>query len=298
MQHVYNFDGHARPQTSVLTVHFTFQYSDTPDFPHGKRQRAREAALWTADPDAYYSEGRFVRLVGPLYSAAQRAAIERRWPEWSPQRHMQIDAIQRALVRDLLALSIALNATLIMPQLVCTCDRYWGFLENCRMPTGPEDMPLPFHCPQDALFEIKRWNDLGVRFRESNFLDHPKVPETLKAAAVRVLVHKDAPTPAAGSADAHFTTVVRPGTRMDAVGAAVDAVNPAAQLVEIGTADIRRLCKWLGSSAENAKFNNLMRYVLTESARYCPVEDHRRKVAEVPHWNWQNPFTAYKCAPA
>ena len=52
--------------------------------------------------------------------------------------------------RDALALSIALNATLIMPRLVCTCDRYWGFLENCRMPTGPEDMPLPFHCPQDA----------------------------------------------------------------------------------------------------------------------------------------------------
>ena len=38
---------------------------------------------------------------------------------------------------DGLALSIALNATLIMPKLVCTCDRYWGFLENCRMPTAP-----------------------------------------------------------------------------------------------------------------------------------------------------------------
>ena len=143
---------------SVLTVHFTFQYSDTPDFPHGKRQRAREAALWTADPDSYYTEGRFLKLVGPLYTAKQRADIERRWPEWSPQRHMRIDAIQRAAVRDALALSIALNATLIMPKLVCTCDRYWGFLENCRMPTGPADMPLPFHCPQDALFEIKRWN--------------------------------------------------------------------------------------------------------------------------------------------
>ena len=83
------------------------------------------------------------------------------------------------------ALSIALNATLIMPRLVCTCDRYWGFLENCRMPTGPEDMPLPFHCPQDALFEIKRWNDLGVRFRESSFLEHPNVPEALKAACAK-----------------------------------------------------------------------------------------------------------------
>jgi len=94
---------HAR--TAASQVHFTFQYSDTPDFPHGKRQRAREAALWTADPPSYYTEGRYVKLVGALYTAAQRVAIERRYPEWSPHRHMAIDAIQRAAVRDRLALS-------------------------------------------------------------------------------------------------------------------------------------------------------------------------------------------------
>ena len=98
---------HARTvRTTARTlpqVHFTFQYSDTPDFPHGKRQRAREAALWTADPPSYYTEGRYVKLVGALYTAAQRVAIERRYPEWSPHRHMAIDAIQRAAVRDLLA---------------------------------------------------------------------------------------------------------------------------------------------------------------------------------------------------
>ena len=157
MQHVQGFDGHAqhlgagpaRPAASVATVHFTFQYSDTPDFPHGKRQRAREAALWTADPASYYTEGRFVKLVGPLYTAAQRVAIERRYPEWSPHRHMAIDAIQRAAVRDLLALATAMNATMIMPPLVCTCDRYWGNTVNCRMPTAPQDMPLPFRCSQD-----------------------------------------------------------------------------------------------------------------------------------------------------
>ena len=97
---------HARTHRIASQVHFTFQYSDTPDFPHGKRQRAREAALWTADPPSYYTEGRYVKLVGALYTAAQRVAIERRYPEWSPHRHMAIDAIQRAAVRDLLALFI------------------------------------------------------------------------------------------------------------------------------------------------------------------------------------------------
>ena len=35
-----------------------------------------------------------------------------------------------------------------------------------------------------------------------------------------------------------------------------------------------------------------------ESSRYCPLEDHNQTVANVPNWNWQNPFTAFKCDPA
>ena len=38
-----------------------------------------------------------------------------------------------------------------------------------------------------------------------------------------------------------------------------------------------------------------MRYALTESARFCPMEDHNTDVANVPGWNWRNPFTAYNC---
>ena len=162
MQRVQNFDGHRLARFTPLTVHFTFQYSDTPDFPHGKRQRAREAGVWAVDPPSYHTEGRFIRLIGPLYTAAQRVAIERRYPEWSPQRHMALDAIQRAAVRDLLALSIATNTTLIMPPLFCFCDRYWGFTQNCRMPTAPSDMPMPYRCSQDAHYEIKYWNDKKV----------------------------------------------------------------------------------------------------------------------------------------
>ena len=70
MQRVQNFEGHALPRARPLTVHFTFQYSDTPDFPHGKRQRAREAGLWAVDAPSYFTEGRFVKLVRPPLSAA------------------------------------------------------------------------------------------------------------------------------------------------------------------------------------------------------------------------------------
>ena len=295
MQRVQNFEGHGRPQTEALTVHFTFQYSDTPDFPHGKRQRAREAGLWTEDPPEYYSQGRFVRLVGALYTAKQRALIERSFPEWSPRRHMHLDAIQRAAVRDLLALSIALNATLIMPPLDCDCDRYWGFTQNCRMPTAPRNMRMPYRCSQDALYEVKRWNDMRVRFREADFLDHPRVPAAIKESVVRLIVHKDAPRPAPGSAEARFTAVMRPGTPMSALHAEVDSANRDARLIEVGTADVKRLCKWLGSTEENRRFNRLQRYVLHESARYCPEEDHDAAVANSRRWNWRNPFTAYNC---
>jgi hypothetical protein len=51
-----------------VTVHFTFQFGDTGAYPHGKRQRAREAALWAVDPPDYFTEGVFVALDGPAYS--------------------------------------------------------------------------------------------------------------------------------------------------------------------------------------------------------------------------------------
>ena len=37
-----------------LAVHLTFQFGDAPTYAYGKRQRAREAGLWFADPPSYY----------------------------------------------------------------------------------------------------------------------------------------------------------------------------------------------------------------------------------------------------
>ena len=38
-------------------------------------------------------------LDGPAYTDEQQAAVYRRFPEWSPQRHMFMDAPQRQAVR-------------------------------------------------------------------------------------------------------------------------------------------------------------------------------------------------------
>ena len=95
---------------------------------------------------------------------------------------------------------------------------------------------------------------------------------------VRVVVHEHAPAAEAASAESRYTATLRPGTPMSDVARAVDAANPDVRLIEIGTADIRRLCKWLGSTVANRRFNALARYVLHEQSRYCPGEDHDEKV--------------------
>ena len=80
---------------------------------------------------------------------------------------------------------------------------------------------------------------------------------------------------------------------MSAVKAAVLRANPDVRVIKIANADLRRLCRWLGSAQQNHDFNLLILYILTESSRYCPQEDMGGYGA--PGFNWQNPFTAYNC---
>ena len=115
-QNVQEMPGHELPQHEPITVHFTFQFGDTKEYPHGKRQRAREAALWAVDPPEYFTEGVFVALKGPSYDTEMMDAVYKRFPEWSPQRHMFMDAPQRQAVRELLGPTLCPHS----PMLSCT----------------------------------------------------------------------------------------------------------------------------------------------------------------------------------
>ena len=77
-QDVAHMAGHHEPRFEPVTVHFTFQFGDTKEYPHGKRQRAREAALWSVDPPEYFTEGVYVHVVGGLYTDAQAAPQQQR----------------------------------------------------------------------------------------------------------------------------------------------------------------------------------------------------------------------------
>jgi len=291
-QNVQQMAGSELPQFEPITVHFTFQFGDTGSYPHGKRQRAREAALWAVDPPDYFTEGIFVALKGPTYTAAQQAEVYGRFPEWSPQRHMFMDAPQRQAVRDLLGLATALDnkGVMVMPKLWCHCDRYWGFLRRCRFPFI-QSMPLPFNCPQDALYDPMRWNTKKMRFREHTFLQNPSVPAVVRENTLTLSVAAEGVAPRA--ATGRDSLELPYGTPMSSVMAAVRKVNPDVRVVEVTNEHLRRLCRWLGSADANAEFNALMRYVLTESSRYCPEEDHDNYGAGF--FDWQNPFSAYNC---
>ena len=77
--------------------------------------------------------------------------------EGNPNRHLMMDAFQRRLVHDAMALGRAMKRKVILPRLLCWCDRYWNTLEDCRFPTvSRQQLPLPFHCPFDHLYDIEK----------------------------------------------------------------------------------------------------------------------------------------------
>ena len=253
-------------------LHLTFGFGDGVAYPYGKRQRAREAGLWLVDPVERFGDGAagdevFLRLIGPLFSEPQRIAIEQAYPEHSPQRHIHLDGLQRAVVRDLLALAEALNATLIMPTLLCACDRYWGLLNNCRHPLATPVMRLPYSCAQDVAFDVAKWYEAGLRFRESSFLEHPNASKSIMARSVRVFAREGGGSAEPGTLEAASHLAVPRGTPFKELLPRALATNPRMRLVEIGRMDLAGLC-----AHAPATWSQRIRGLLHNPTSYCPAE--------------------------
>ena len=157
MQRVANFEACRRAQP--LTVHFTFQYSDTPDYPHGKRQRAREAG-----------RGRLIAVVlqrGPLRQDRRPALLGgaarqdlQAIPERLPQRHgLGCDSARGNTRPHGLGDGAQRNADHAATPL--HLRSLLGLFAELPDADAPTEMPMPFRCSQDALFEIKHWSTGG-----------------------------------------------------------------------------------------------------------------------------------------
>ena len=103
-------------------VHTTFQYGG----PAGKLHRLRERGLWRDPPE--YFQGRFVG--GNLTRIEAPEGWEGMDTDAKIAFHKASMIAQLRELRQLFVLAVAANRTLIVPRILCFCDRYWGPVEE------------------------------------------------------------------------------------------------------------------------------------------------------------------------
>eukprot|EP00897_Mesotaenium_endlicherianum_P008859 jgi/Mesen1/8000/ME000425S07198 len=185
-----------------FAVHNTFQFSMSA----GKVMRFRDAHLWHLDPDSYYTEGNFLALDGTLPDDLLVAEEDNEM-----DRHVAVMAFYYRAVRNALAIARVLGRILPFQILIHVVEdtqraqpaalpnpsgelfqnaakaMYWLNTEPpCRLPGVDVDPPYSA-CPMDHLFDVERWSQSGLAFRESTFLQHPRVPPAVSASASSTL---------------------------------------------------------------------------------------------------------------
>mmetsp|Transcript_6417 Transcript_6417/g.16768 ORF Transcript_6417/g.16768 Transcript_6417/m.16768 type:complete len:609 (+) Transcript_6417:1-1827(+) len=257
-------------------VHTTHQFADTSAYALGKRQRLREHRLWAVDPESYFADGDFLELTGSLLRPTDIADGERLYEAHDPRRHITIDARQREVLRDALALARATGRTLIMPELQCWCDRFWNRLKGCRYATD-HSLPLPFRCPMDHLFFLDKWDTAKLPFREQSFLANVRTPPAVRESVVELRLEGAA---AAAPRWDGSALVVEQGACFSEVAAALSARRQPSRVLRVGAQDLRMLCPWLGSARANDEFNKAASSALHHTVRFCTAESLTPPLAE------------------
>ena len=182
-------------------VHTTYQYGDDGQYAWGKRERMRQAGIWTADDREYYEDAHTKYLVVPDVFAQVKHANGPGGAKMKTvgygngdyrvaiERHFAEDKVRRETVRNLLALGKLLNRTIILPEPRCYCDKIWNNLNACRAP-GAEKFVLPYSCPMDHIYDLPSWFRSGLKFREPGFLADSRVPDSVRNDIIRVNVER------------------------------------------------------------------------------------------------------------
>ena len=155
----------------VYAVHGTHNYGGSP----GKLGRFREHGMWAVDGEEYYfgdlkqkaPKYLKVRFTVPEYLADPTPNLAVGKGE-KPERHLNLLQWQIERVRDGLALANITGRTLILPPMLCTCDRWWYLFQNCTNGV----VTLPFVCPNDHVYlePLMRKPEKMLRYREHTFL--------------------------------------------------------------------------------------------------------------------------------
>ncbi|KNC51151.1 glycosyltransferase family 77 protein [Thecamonas trahens ATCC 50062] len=175
-------------------AHSTFQFGRM----DGKIMAMRQHQLFH-DPPEYY-RGKF--LAFDLNIPSDMLEPEFVPSKAVPTKHIALGKLQVAQVMQAFALARAMGRILILPRVQCLCDTYWWFLGDGCMLSGTKDMGFPTACPLDHILNPYHLRvDSGLDFRESSFLENPKVPASLLRSRVTVTFCADCEADAAHAAD-------------------------------------------------------------------------------------------------
>lgn len=292
-------------------MHATYQYADEKAYSFGKRHRLRQAQGWHIDPPSYFQDGHFLTIAGDSlaldaqYTRAELAVWRGKVNRGTGARgangidlHFSMEAVQRERLRDAFALAVALNRTLVLPEMTCFCDRYWWLTHACRMP-GAESMPLPIACPLDHLYMIGNWYEAKLDFREAGFLTNPKVPRALKSSRSRL---RFGPAPPHGAppprpddgqpspSDIRLPVGLTLEAARDALAAAAAAsASPPPRVLEIDARDLASLCGFADARRRDALEISLTG-AFAISVSVCGEEDN-----VLPTQNWDPQAMPLNC---
>ena len=173
-------------------------------------------------------------------------------PERNPARHLLIDAIQRRLVHNAMALGRAMKRKVIMPKMYCWCDRFWNPMTDCRMPgVSKQQLPLPFHCPFDHVYDLEKWMHSEAPFREYSFLNSTRIPKEDKEDVVYLTVSGASDGRngnGGGGSSTERKLVLQPGTNYADAAAALKKSNHPPYVVDVSARSLELLCEDLGST--------------------------------------------------
>jgi len=184
--------------TTPITAHITYIFSDEPRYSFGKRHRLRQMHAWN-DPPSYYA-GKFLALSPELVSLVDdqpynQSEVGPTWVSWDANLnkpngialHLRMNDVQRFRLRNLFLLGRSTGRIVVLPHMFGFCERHFWLLEGCRV--AGNTMSLPRTMPLDHFFEIGRFYDAQIDFREADFLANPKFDQ--QAADVRYVTLAD-----------------------------------------------------------------------------------------------------------
>jgi len=152
-----------RAEFNPYAVHATYTFDGSGG--DAKRYRFQEVGLWTESMNGSHVDEKYVTFdATPPKSLTSTFSGEPNIGD-----HIAVFKANLEILRDAIAVAVALNRTLAMPPMPCYCDKVWGGHDNiftfrCHYPGSAEENYLPSTCPLDHFISPARLRDAGLRF--------------------------------------------------------------------------------------------------------------------------------------